>query len=140
MSNYEIKTEYIPKKGRLFITSNGSKIFIGTQELDVFLKYRELPILEKVELFDINLSELEKFFDDQVKRKKKQILELLNNTWYGKETGEPVDLNVLFDYSELGLSITEIIKKCKGKSKLTITQIETILQVFLDENSDIYIK
>lgn len=140
MNKIEIETECGYSQPETFITSSGTHIRIGTNELDTFYKYRALPPADKIELFDISLIELDKYLKGQIRKQKQLILELFSQTWLDKMTGEPVDFNDLIEYSEIDLTYHDIIKKCKGRAKLNFEKAQAIIDIFLSENAEIYRK
>lgn len=137
MKEYAINTTSDYPEDKTYVLSNGSKIRISGREYDVFQQYRSLPVLEKIELFDLSLQDIENYLKIQISKRKTEILSLINDTWYCRETGEIIDVDSVLEYS-FGIKKSELEKKCKSRSKLPAELTESIIEFFLGEGTEFY--
>jgi hypothetical protein len=123
---------------RLYTLPNGKKITIGKADLDFFEKLILLPAQTKIEMMELTVLEMEKYISNLRNSKRKQLINVLSQKWFWRETGEDVYINNGI-IPDVNLNQDEMLMKCKSKRPFKLYEVEIILDFFLGEKSEVYL-
>lgn len=129
---------YGGENGRYYKARSGRKFYIDTINMGFIDAIQKLPIEVRGKIVGLNEIEVEEWLTDKRQYMSDWVLKTINTKWYYRETGD----KAIFDdpaYMPFNMSLRQIKSSLK-KGKLTIKQMEEIIEHFLGEKSEYYTK
>jgi len=124
-------------KFEIFTLPNGKKITIGTHDLSFFRKLQSLPARTKIEMMLLTEDELQGYIDLQRKLAKLDLIVILNQKWFWRETG---DIAIITKdlIPGIEMSADEIKKKLLSKRSIPLSEIRKIIDFYTGSRSEVY--
>lgn len=129
-------------KPLIYTLPNGKKIYIARQDVDFIEKLRALPYQTKIQILHLTEEEMESYIAEKKKADNDYLIKLVKENWHWRETGDPADITAEVIEYKTGIKISpqEIIKKAKSKNKLPLKTIRTLINFYVGDRADIYVK
>lgn len=119
-----------------FKFKNGKTSFFEQHEAEVILQILELDIDQRIALIGVSDSELAEYLIEEKKKAKHLALELLSTRWKDRETDMTFTLSDFeFEFPDMGFVRFKDIKYMIKKDKLSIGELQLIINHFESENS-----
>lgn len=127
--------------GSFFDLPNTTKrIFINPGDMDFVCQLRKLPASTRVDILDLTDVELEKHFAKRRQLTRKRLVEVLEQQYHWRESGDPADIEGgVLPGTHLGQR--ELLLELKTGLRLKRPVMQAIIDWFTSEyNRDVYIK
>jgi hypothetical protein len=99
----------------------------------------DLPAHWKIKLMELTEEQMLEYIEESRKKDNKCLLQLLQEKWYWRETGDPAIITADMINVD-GLSPEQILKRCKSKRPLTLKKIRQVIDFYVGDRSEIYKK
>lgn len=118
---------------------NGRRTEITKYDQDTIDKLMGAGLPVVMHLLHYSLEGLQDFIDQKKRSTKEYLIELLEQQWYWRETGELASPDITAAMLGVGISPAELLKKCKSTRPPSLEIMMTAIRWYTGDKSEVYI-